>query len=379
MTDWMKAAEELEPAYLELLRTLVELESPTRDEESNRRLADALERALTRRGATVERHPAPGFGDHLLARIPGDEDRDRPVLLLGHMDTVHDVGTLDRFPFQVVDGRVLGPGTFDMKGGIASVLLALDLLRERGLRPTGDVRLLVTCEEEIGSPTSRPLIEEIARGSAATLVLEPSAPGGAVKTRRKGVAGYEMVVKGVPAHAGIEPEAGASAIHELARRICDVVEIGDPENGTTMNVGVIEGGTRGNVVAERAVARIDVRFWVREEAERVDAALKALSASDPRCSVRLEGGVNRWALERTEESGRLYDAAREEAAALGFELAAGRTGGASDGNLAAGVGCPTLDGLGPDGAGAHSLDEHILLQDVPRRIALVARLLRRLT
>ena len=359
-----------------LLRTLVEIESPTRDEGANLAIARVLEREITETGGEVERVPARGFGSHLLGRFAGrGGDRAKPMLLLGHMDTVHNVGTLARLPFSVDGERIYGPGCYDMKGGLATTLRALRLLAERGTGPASDVSFLITCDEEVGSPSSRALIEDEAGRARAALVLEPSVPGGGAKCRRKGVGAYELAVRGIPAHAGIEPERGASAVREMARQITWMYGLARPEAGTTINVGVAAGGTRENVVAESASCAIDVRFWTRAEAERVDAALHGARAFDERCTLSLTGGINRWALEETAESKRLFGEARAVAAALGLELDDGESGGASDGNIAASVGCPTLDGLGPDGDGAHTLEEYILRDEVPRRIALMAALL----
>ena len=375
--DRLAAAHGALPAYLALLEQLAVHESPSGDVQRNRALAAFLAHELERRGATVEREDAPGFGEHLVARFGGGEG-ERPLLLVGHMDTVHPVSTLGRCPFRV-DGEVVrGPGVYDMKGGLAAALIGVDLLAAAGAGPPAGLRFLVTCDEEVGSPTSRLLIERLARGARAALVLEPCVPGGGGKVRRKGVSGYTVTLRGRAAHAGIEPDAGASAVHELARWVTRVLQLEDREAGTRLNVGVLGGGTRSNVVADEAYAEVDVRFWTREEAERVDASLRALTPTDARCSLHVEGGVNRWPLERTPSSTALYEAARSAAQALGFPLDAGGTGGASDGNLTSGVGCPTLDGLGPDGGGAHSLDEHVLLVDIPRRIALMAELLARL-
>ncbi|MGD2069758.1 MAG: M20 family metallopeptidase [Gemmatimonadota bacterium] len=365
-------------AHLELLESLVAAESPSGDEERIRAVAAILGRECDARGGRVERIDAPGAGVHLVARFGDERGSRKPLLVLGHMDTVHPVGTLGIMPFEVADDRLGGPGVYDMKGGLACVLAGLDLLGERGVELPGKVVLLVTCDEEVGSTTSRPLIEELAARSRAALVPEPCVPGGRVKTRRKGQAGYRLAVEGVAAHAGIEPQKGASAIEEVARQILRVGELADPEIGTTVSVGIVEGGSRPNVVAASASCRVDVRFWTREEAERVDSAFRGLEAHHPRCRLSVEGGVNRYPLERTPDSARLFDVAREEAAALGFELGEGGSGGASDGNLTSGVGCPTLDGLGPDGGGAHSADEHVLVEDLPRRAALMAALLARL-
>lgn len=359
---------------LDLLRRLVEIESPTRDVSANLAAAELLEEALVGVGGDVERIRAPGLGEHLLARIPGENRGGPPLLVLGHMDTVHPVGTLERMPFAVDDGKIRGPGIYDMKAGLAITVAALRLLAARGTAPASDLSLLITCDEEQGSPHSWDTIEAEARASRAALVLEPSAPGGAVKSRRKGVSAYELTVSGRPAHAGIEPEIGASAIHEIAHQICRIYELADPERGTTISVGVIEGGTAENVVASSARCTVDVRFWTSAEADRVDNALRALTPVDPVCGLDLQGGINRGPLEKTDASARMFATAQRLAAGLGFAIGEKSTGGGSDGNIAAAAGCPTLDGLGPDGGGAHTLQEHILLDDVPRRIGLVAAL-----
>lgn len=360
---------------VELLRTLVEIESPTGDTDANIKIARVLEGEIKAAGGAVERFPAPGLGVHLIGRFSGPHANGRdPMLVLGHMDTVHNVGTLHRLPFSIREGRIYGPGIYDMKGGVAATLVALRLLSEKGSGPASDLSYLITCDEERGSPSSRGLIEDEAKMSRAALVVEPSVPGGAAKCRRKGVAAYELTIQGKPAHAGIEPERGASAVHELVKQINRMYELASAEAGTTINVGVMAGGTRENVVAESAHCTIDVRFWTRAEAERVDAALFDARPFDERCKLSLAGGINRWALEETTESERLFEKARSVASVLGFAIGAGESGGASDGNITAAVGCPTLDGLGPDGDGAHTLDEYILLDDLPRRIALMAAL-----
>ena len=363
---------------LNFVRALVECESPTGDETGNLSVARLLEDALVEAGGQVERIPAADLGVHLLARFRGTVGAQDPILLMGHMDTVHPVGTLRRLPFGVAGGRVQGPGIYDMKSGLAVSLFALRLLAEQGSGPRSDLTYFVTCDEERGSPDSRKRIEAEARAHRAALVMEPSAPGGAVKSRRKGVSAYVLKVAGRAAHAGIEPEAGASAIHELARQVCGIYDLADPSAGTTISVGVIEGGTRENVVADAASCTIDVRFFSNVEAGRVDTALRTAVSFDERCALRLEGGMNRGALERTEASIRLFEKARSLAAELGFEIGEESTGGASDGNLIAAAGCPALDGLGPDGRGAHTLWEHIFQDDIPRRIALMAALFKTL-
>ena len=248
VTDAKQHADEC----LALLRALVECESPTGDRDGNLRAAALLEDAMIQAGGRVRRIPAPGLGVHLLGRFRGAKrDRD-PILLVGHMDTVHPVGTLERLPFAVVGGKVQGPGVYDMKSGLAVSLTALRILAGMGRGPASDVTCLITCDEEQGAPDSRERIEAEARRHRAALVPEPSAPGGAVKSRRKGVSAYVLEVAGTAAHAGIEPEAGASAIHELARQICRIYDLADPRMGTSVSVGVMKGGTKANVVADAA-------------------------------------------------------------------------------------------------------------------------------
>lgn len=375
----MREAEMRTDECIALLRTLVTTESPTGNETATLAVADILEDALVQAGGRVERLPSPGLGTHLLARFKGADDGDRdPLLVVGHMDTVHPLGTIERLPYAVTDGRIQGPGVYDMKSGVAASIFALRLLAEKGSGPKSDLTFLITCDEEWGSPTSRERIEAEARASRAALIVEPSVPGGGVKSRRKGVSAYVLHVAGKPAHAGIEPEAGASAVHELARQICRVYDLADTAAETTVSVGVISGGTAENVVAESAKCTIDVRFWTLNEAQRVDAALRTLAPIDRRCKLRLDGGINRGALEKTPASEQLLTEARVLAGHLGLELGEGKTGGGSDGNLTSAVGCPTLDGLGPDGAGAHTLKENVLLVEIPRRVALMAALFEQL-
>lgn len=375
----MDRAERRAGEFMDLLRALVTTESPTGDEAANLAVAGILEEAIVQAGGSVERVPAPGLGVHLVGRFRGTgADGRPPLLVVGHMDTVHPVGTLERLPFATREGRIYGPGIYDMKSGVAAALVALRALLETNGGPGSDISFLITCDEEWGSPESRELIEAEARKSRATLVVEPSVPGGGVKSRRKGVSAYVLHVAGKAAHAGIEPDAGASAVHEVARQICRICDLADTVAGTTVSVGIVSGGTAENVVADAARCTIDVRFWTADEAERVDAALRESEALDQRCTLRLEGGINRGPLEKTPESSRLIQQARDFAAELGFELGDGRTGGGSDGNITSAVGCPTLDGLGPDGAGAHTLGEHIILAEIPRRIALMAALFERL-
>ena len=277
-------------------------------------------------------------------------------------------------PVREKDGRLHGPGVFDMKAGVATALAAVRALREtRGTLP--HIVMLWTADEEIGSGTSRAAIEEEARGSTAVLVLEPSLPGGAVKTARKGCGDFELVVGGVAAHAGIDPGKGASAIHELGHQIVELQRLQDVERGVSVNVGRVSGGTRTNVIAADARASIDVRAPTKADAERVERALLGLTPKLTNTTLRVTGGFGRPPLERTAAVARLYATARDVARTLGRALAEGSTGGGSDGNFTAALGVPTLDGLGPQGDGAHAIHEHVLIDDLPWRAAFLAGLL----
>jgi glutamate carboxypeptidase len=276
------------------------------------------------------------------------------------------------------NGRLHGPGVFDMKAGIAVAMLALRALRETATPCAKPIVMLWTTDEEIGSGTSREAIEDEARRSVAVLVLEPSLPGGAVKTARKGCGQYEIVVHGVAAHAGIDPANGASAIHELARQICRLARYPNGRPGVSVNVGIVSGGTRPNVVAEEARAVVDVRAVAKNDMRMFDAMVRRQVPRDPRTRIEVAGGFDRPPLERTAPVERLYRQAEEVARELGHELREGATGGGSDGNFTAALGVPTLDGLGAIGDGAHALHEHVDIDALPDRAALVAGLLARL-
>lgn len=356
----------------ETLEALVRLESPSTDKAAVDRCGAELASRIEALGGRVRVLPQPDTGNHIRAEF-GDA-APHPILLLGHIDTVWDLGQLRTMPLREEDGRLHGPGTFDMKAGVATALAAVRaLVATRGKSP--HVVMLWTADEEIGSATSRTTIEAEARNSAAVLVLEPSLPGGAMKTARKGCGDFELVVDGISAHAGIDPGTGASAIHELGHQIVAVQELQDLERGVSVNVGRISGGTRTNVVAAEARASIDVRVPTKADAERVERALLALKPRLQNTALRISGGFGRPPLERTARGVRLYETAREVARALGRDLGEGSTGGGSDGNFTAAMGVPTLDGLGPEGDGAHALHEHVLLDDLPWRAAFVAGLL----
>ena len=375
MQDLLTYCERERGWQLETLEALVRLESPSTSKADVDRCGRELGKRITALGGRVHHLPQADAGDHLRAEF-GDGTAP-PVLLLGHFDTVWDVGTLQTMPFREEEGRLHGPGVFDMKAGIASSLAAVRALAAvRGELPR--IVMLWTADEEIGSGTSRAAIEAEARRSAAVLVIEPSLPGGAMKTARKGCGDFELVVTGVAAHAGIDPGKGASAIHELAHQIVAIAALQDLERGISVNVGRVCGGTRTNVVAPDARASIDVRVPTMADAERIERALASLQPRLRNTPQHLSGRVGRPPLERTPAVVRLYEEAREVARALGRELGEGSTGGGSDGNFTAALGVPTLDGLGPQGDGAHARHEHVLLEDLPWRAAFLAALLPRL-
>ena len=376
MTGVISACLQAEAQIVRLSRELVAEESPSTDRAALERCARVLAARLGEAGATVERVDGGSTAAHVLAEWRGDGP---PVLLVGHFDTVWPVGQLARMPLEEKEGRLFGPGVLDMKAGLAIGITAARVVssdRTGGQRPR--IRLIATTDEEVGSGSSRAIIETLARASAAVLVLEPALPGGAVKTARKGVGEFEIVAEGISSHAGADPGAGASAVHELARQIVTVAGMTDASRGLTVNVGVVEGGTRSNVVAERARAFVDVRIARLEDAAAVERALAALRPTDARVRLTVAGRINRPPMERTAGVARLYAIAQDVARDMGRTLAEGATGGASDGNFTAALGVPTLDGLGAVGEGPHALHEHVVIKELGPRAALVAGLLARL-
>jgi glutamate carboxypeptidase len=371
MQQFVSFAESLREWLMDTIEALVRLESPSTDKIAVDACGAELSRRLAEHGARVEQLSCATRGNHIRARFAGEGPQ---ITLLGHFDTVWPVGQLQRMPFQEEQGRLHGPGVFDMKAGIAVALLAVRTVRHL-LSPSPSIVMLWTTDEEVGSGTSRPIIEEEARKSGAVLVLEPSLPGGAVKTRRKGCGDFELTVEGVAAHAGIDPGKGANAIHELARQIVDIQQLQDLGRGVSVNVNVVAGGARTNVIADAARASIDVRVPSRDEAARIESALAGLTPHTPGTRVRVAGGFGRPPLERTPQVAALYEIARKLSADMGQPLGEGGTGGGSDGNFTAALGVPTLDGLGPQGDGAHALHEHVLVRDLTWRAAFVAGLL----
>jgi len=355
------------------LRELVELESPSNNKAELDRLGHHLASQFEKLGGRVKLHPQADAGDHLQVDFPGPG---KPLLLLGHMDTVWDLGTLASMPFRVAQGHAFGPGSFDMKGGIAQAIYAVRALQDAHGRVPRAITLLLVTDEEVGSQSSRPITEELARRAAAVLVLEPSqGPKGALKTARKGVGEYNLRVEGREAHSGLDPDKGASAVLELARQLQAIEKFGDRKRGITVNPGVVRGGTRSNVVAGEATAEIDARVSRLQDIPSLDKKFRSLRPFDKRCKVEVSGGIGRPPLERTAKVAALFKLAQGLAGELGFSLDEAAVGGGSDGNFTAALGIPTLDGLGAVGDGAHARHESVVVAEMPRRAALLARLM----
>jgi glutamate carboxypeptidase len=367
------------PEMVSTLRRYVEQESPSGSPDAIASLVSLIASDFAPLSPRIRQHNLRGhgpayYGPALQIDFTGPRRSPR-LLLLGHTDTVYPLGTLSTMPWRERGGRLCGPGVFDMKGGIVQALFALRALFARGPLPCA-LTLLLVPDEEIGSPASRSLTERLARAAGAVLVLEPAAGViGACKSSRKGVARYTLQVHGVAAHAGLDFERGASAIVEAAHQVLSISALSRPEKGLTINPGLISGGTRSNVVADSAEVVVDVRFLTASQAARVDAELRKLRPHDRRCRLELLGGVERGPFERSAQTARLYRMAAQAAEGLGFQLAEAAVGGASDGNLTAALGIPTLDGLGAVGDGAHASNEFVVARQMPRRSALLAELI----
>ncbi|SEB91682.1 M20 family metallopeptidase [Terriglobus roseus] len=381
VTDIRKMVGTNAPLWQDRLRELVSLESPTEDAAAVNRAMDLAAAWASAMGARIVRHPQTGYGD--VVELWFDGSPAKPLMLLGHLDTVWSVGTLPGMPWRQApdaEGRVRlwGPGVLDMKAGVVMALAAIETVQAtRGLpRP---VVLLLNPDEETGSEVSRAHTERIARDCESVFVMEPaqglpgSSDNAAYKTARKGVGAYRLDVTGVAAHSGVDFERGHSAVLELARLLAKVSAFTDLPSGLTVNPGVIGGGTRSNVVAANAWAEVDVRIARASDAERVERLFQSLTVDDPACSLRVTGGINRPPMERGEGTVRLFQQAQTLAAELGFSLDEASTGGGSDGNFTAGLGIPTLDGMGAVGEGAHAAHESLLLDElIPRTVLLAA-------
>ncbi len=369
-------ARNAEPRTVDRMRRLVEIESPSQDKAAVNRVSACVGDWCLAMGARLKMHRHRDFGDSLEARFGPARSRKKPILLLGHLDTVWDIGALDSMPWQADQQRISGPGVLDMKGGVAMALSAIELLLQHQVldRP---VVLLLHADEEVGSPASRPLTERIAPRCEAVYVLEPGqGDDGAYKTARKGVGLYHLTVRGVAAHSGVDFAHGHSAILELARQLDAIAGMTDAPRGLTVNPGVIGGGTRSNVVAAEAWAEIDVRIAQSRDAARIERKLRALRPRDPACNLSITGAINRPPMERTRAVAALFHNARSLAERMELPaLQEASTGGGSDGNFTAALGVPTLDGMGAVGSGAHATHEHLRRAFLAPRTALLAAML----
>jgi len=359
-------------ATVALLRQLVEIESPSTDKAAVDRLRALVAGELRRLGAAVTIDGQAVTGDHVIGRWGSGP---AGILVMCHLDTVYDLGTLARQPCRETDGKLTGPGVYDMKASLAMTLTALQALQQAGHFPQRPIAVLCTSDEEIGSNSSRALIEKLAAGSALTLCLEPCLPDGSLKTWRKGVGEYEIVARGRSAHSGADHEKGRNAIEELAHQILAAQKLTDYSKGTTLNVGKVRGGTRSNVVPDEARATTDLRVMTREEEQRIADYMAALKPVLEGTSVAARGGINRPPMVRDATMIATFARAQEIGAGLGLKLTEGGTGGASDANFVSPLGVPVLDGLGPQGNGAHSEREHILIASLAEKTALLAGLL----
>ena len=366
-------------AIVSTIRELVEIESPSDNKSAVDRLAHTVAGKFSQLGGEIRIHQSAKFGNHLQVNFGGRSAK--PVLLLGHYDTVYPLGTLATMPCNVVGNKLAGPGVLDMKSGIALMLHAIAALqewhgKERSAALPRPVTVLLVSDEEVGSDSSRAITESLAKTSAAVLVLEPSyGPHGAVKTARKGVGEYLVRVRGKASHAGLDFEKGVNAIRELAKQIEKLSSFTDLKKGLTVNVGIVNGGSRTNVVPAEATAQVDVRIARIKDAAGIEKKMSALRPFNRKCKIAVTGGINRPPMERTAGVAALYEQAAVIARDLGWKLREAAVGGGSDGNFTAGLGIPTLDGLGGVGDGAHATHEHILISELPRRAALIAGLI----
>ncbi len=373
-SERLRYFETCQQQIVDTIREFVAIESPSDNKLAADRMGALLAARFEAFGGHALIHPAEHFADSVQIDFPGQDVR-KPVLLLGHFDTVYSVGTLEKMPCHIADGKLYGPGVLDMKSGIALMLYAIQALQAEHSGLPRPVTVLLVSDEEVGSHSSRKITENLAEKSAAALVLEPAASGGAVKTARKGVGEYILNVKGIAAHAGLDPGKGHSAIVELARQIVAISKLNDLRRGLSVNAGVIRGGTRTNVIAAEATVEIDVRIKQAKQAPTLDRKIRSLKPFDKHCQLHIEGGINRMPMERTAGVAALYKKAQSIAKEMNWNLEEAAVGGGSDGNFTAALGVPTLDGMGGIGQGAHALHEHIVISELPRRALLLSAMI----
>jgi len=374
--DRLHYFEDRRDQLVQTIRELVEIESPSDDKRALDGIAKFLADKFEQLGGRAQFHRSLEFGDSLQVNFTGTSTTRKPILLLGHYDKVYPIGTLADMPCKIENGRLHGPGVLDMKSGIALMLFAIEAFKTWPGELPRPVTVFLVSDEEIGSHSSRKITEALAKQSAGVLVLEPAAGlRGAVKTARKGVGEYTLRVKGIAAHAGLDPGKGHSAIVELARQIGAIAKLNNLQRGISVNPGVLGGGTRTNVVAAEASVRIDVRIKQAKQAASIDRKLRSLKPFDKHCKLEITGGINRLPMERTAGVAHLYKEAQSIAQQMNWKLEEAAVGGGSDGNFTAALGIPTLDGLGGVGEGAHATHEYIVISELPRRALLLAGLI----
>ena len=377
LMKWRELFAKRQPELLQFVRALVETESPSGDAAGSAGVVSLLADDGDQIECinSIERIPIAEFGEHLRIRAFAEDTDAAPVLLLGHTDTVHPRGSIEKRPWREERNRIYGPGIFDMKSNCALVFELLRALQtiDGGLRRP--ITVLLTCDEESGSAAGRALVEEEARKAHVVLVMEPSASGGRAKTERKGTGMFTVEVRGRAAHAGLDPEKGVNAVLELARQTVRLNELNDPANGTNVTVTMFSGGTATNVVPASATSEVDMRFTSLDLGVAVESDIQNLKVFDSRAQIQVIGGINRPPLARTEKVVALYERARAIAALVDFDLGEASVGGGSDGNFAAALGMPVLDGLGIEGDGAHADHEHIIIDNIATRGAMLTGLI----
>ncbi len=378
MSELVKKMEVRLPEIIKVIKTVVEYESPSDEKEAIDKLIGYLSKLCKEKGMQTNILVNESRGNHLLAEYIV-EDADKNLLILCHIDTVWPLGTLERIPFSYNEGVLRGPGVYDMKTGAVQAIFAVEEAINRNKIEKKNIRILFNSDEEIGSQTSRHIIEDLARRSDCTLVLEPSVPPkGALKTFRKGVGRFDLEIKGKASHSGSAPKEGISAISELAHQILDLNGLANDQLGTTVNVGTVVGGTKTNVVAANASATIDIRVETIDEARRISKEILDRKSFIVGTEVKASGGINRPPMIRSDKTIEMFQLAKSIANDLGFNLEEASTGGGSDGNFTAALGVPTIDGLGSVGNGAHAETEHTIAKHIPNRTALLIRLLEEL-
>ena len=378
MTDFLALAKSHEPELFELIEQLVMIETPTSDKAANDHISSIAADLLGDLGGDVTIHSEKEFGDHITADWPasGSYASRQHALIIGHLDTVWPFGTLERMGYTEKEGRLYGPGVLDMKSGIATTIIGLRTLKENNLWPNRPIKILFNTDEEVGSPSSRPLVEKSAKGAEYALIMEPGQAGaGALKTTRKGLGEFRIYVEGKASHAGAFPERGASAIHELSQRVVELQAMNDWPNGISVNTGLISGGSARNTIPAYAQATIDVRVKSLDQAEEIEARIRALKPTVEGTSLRIEGSFHRPPMERTPALSKLAAKLINWSNEIGFDLTEESTGGGSDANLTAAMGVPSADGLGSKGLNPHAEGENIEIGEQVNRLALFMKAL----